>query len=133
MKKLLILAVVAFGLWVAYKNSGDFFVKKPTTKSHFGTATLFMDAALAKNAALMKTYCTGSAVNSSDHVLSEIYSINPTFKRYQLEIGGVTGARISGQALCYGEQGDLFASVLLTLEEKGGTWSVSELGIRPYR
>jgi len=134
MKKLLLLLLVVVIGWFLYTRGGDLFVRKPTIKSHRGTATLFMDAALAKNPAGMKTYCTGAAVNSVDSVLSEIQSSNPTFARYSLQVGGVSsGDRVSGQALCYGAQGDLFLSVLFTVERQGDNWFISELGTRSYQ
>lgn len=130
MKKIILLVIVAAAVWYGYENRGTFFVQKPTTKTHYGTVTLFMDAALAKNASEMKLYCIGAAANSCDSVLSEIYSTNATFTRYQISMGGAAGKRISGQALCYGAQGDMFLSVLFTVEKQNDNWFISELATR---
>ncbi len=131
MKKILVLVLVVAGGWFAYSKWGKEAVKAPvTTNSHRGAATLFMDATLAKNLDLMKKYCTGMAIGGCENVLSNITATNPTFARYAIEMGGDTGGRISGMAHCYGEKGDMFMTVALTMEKQNGVWSVCEVSCR---
>lgn len=127
---ILVIIVIAFLLKDAGIFKWDTYKKDHTTDNPGGTLHLFMDAALKRDAAEMKKYCLEGEKAACDQLLTEIATVNRTFARYNASVSGGAGNRTGGRAELWGEKGDLFLAVTVSLENQNGDWYVSTISSR---
>ncbi|MCA9428577.1 MAG: hypothetical protein KC931_14230 [Candidatus Omnitrophica bacterium] len=127
-----ILVIVILFLWL--RDAGyfdlDSYKQEFTNDNPGGTVHLFMDAALKRDAAQMKKYCIAGQEVACDQLLSEIATVNRTFKEYKASVSGTAGNRTGGTAKLWGEKGDLFMIVTFSVEDKDGVWYISTISSR---
>jgi hypothetical protein len=132
MKWLIVLAVLIAGVVYLVKNP-QVLTGSPTTKSHYGTATLFTKAAEHMDASAMRQYCKGAAADQCNSIVTSIRNVHSSVSKALVEVGGASGTRTSARSMLYGPNGDMFMEIAYTLEKDGDQWLVSEMGSREIK
>jgi len=127
---IVVIVVIIYLLKDAGVFNWDTYKMDYATDNPGGTVHLFMDAALKRDAAEMKKYCLEGEKIACDQLLSEIATVNRTFKRYNASVSGSAGNRTGGKAQLWGEKGDLFLVVTFSLENRKGVWYISTISSR---
>jgi len=107
---------------------------KPSTRTPSGTLRLMLDAAVDRDAARMKTHCTGIAVDQCQQLLDAIEEMETTGKASKFASHVATtgpapsGSRSNAHADLFGVSRDLFMRVSVTLQQDDkGNWKIDQM------